>query len=95
MNGEEVELTEMYLLEDRKRPNRFLRYFSLRDWHANNLTIEHSCACTLAPLLCVCARMRTCMCGQAHKWKDHERTLGVLAFPLVLPRVLVYLCSVF
>lgn len=94
MNREEVELTEMYLLEDRKRPNRFLSYFSLRDWHANNLTIEHSCACTIAPLLCVCACVRTCVCRQARKWRDHERTLGALAFPLVLTRVLAYLCPV-
>lgn len=76
----------MYLLEDRKRPSKFLRYFSLSDWHANNLTIEAF----------VCMHTCVCVCGgEARKWKDHERTLGVLAFPLVLTRVLVYLCRVY
>lgn len=79
----------MYLLEDRQRPNRFLWYFSLRDWHVNNLTVEvFLCMHTSSPVVCMC------VCGQACKWKDQERTLGVLAFPLVLTRVLVNLCRV-
>lgn len=82
----------MYLLEDRKRPKKFLRYFLLRDWHANNLTIEvFVCMHTSFPVVCMCA------CARVWAGTQMERsgeTLGVLAFPLVLTRVLVYLCLV-